>query len=215
MSTRLIVASFLAVSALNINPALAQENPSGAMPLTRVVKEAAKDFVGLASLDTAIVLGIGGAGALAVHPADRNVNWQLGGADYEFLDSGRFIGQGAMQGALAAATYVVGRAGADSRTARIGQELIRAQLVTGGATFAIKVATQRPRPDGSNNLSFPPGTHPRSSRPQRFSGATSDGESPSLPTWPPPMSPHRGFTRIAITSATWSSALLLALRQVG
>jgi membrane-associated phospholipid phosphatase len=140
------------------HPARAQDRPPAAMPLTKVLQEAAKDFVGLASLDSAKVLGIGGAAALAAHPGDRKVNWQLGGGDYEFLDPGTFVGLGALQGGVALATYAVGRSmSPNSRAAWIGQELLRAQLVTGVTTFGLKIASQRSRPDGSDHHSFPSG----------------------------------------------------------
>jgi hypothetical protein len=123
-----------------------------------ILKEAAKDFAGLASIDTLRVLAIGGASAGAVHPADGHVNQQLHGSDYRFLSPGRIVGNAAIQGGGAVATYVWGRAsGTHSQVAAIGQELIRAQIVTQTSTFAIKAAVRRTRPDASNQLSFPSG----------------------------------------------------------
>ena len=73
------------------------------------------------------------------------------------MTPGRVLGSAAIQGGGALATYVVGRAsGAETRAARIGQQLVRAQLVTQATTFAIKVAVRRPRPDGGR-FSLPSG----------------------------------------------------------
>jgi membrane-associated phospholipid phosphatase len=140
-------------------PAAAQTALDSAVPgLRTVLTEAAKDFVGLASLETLSILGTGAAAAAAVHPADRNVNWQLHGGDYRFLTAGRVLGSAAVQGGSAVAWYLVGRSSpSHTRMGAIGQELIRAQLVTQGTTLAIKVAVRRDRPDGSGHLSFPSG----------------------------------------------------------
>jgi len=43
------------------------------------------------------------------------------------------------------------------RAAHLGLDLLRAQIVTQTLTYALKVATQRERPDGSGNDSFPSG----------------------------------------------------------
>jgi membrane-associated phospholipid phosphatase len=56
------------------------------------------------------------------------------------------------------ATYVWSRAvGSQGKLASIGQELVRAQLVTQVSTLAIKITVRRNRPDGSNSRSFPSG----------------------------------------------------------
>jgi membrane-associated phospholipid phosphatase len=119
--------------------------------------ETLKDFLGLASLETIEVLGAGAVTAVAVHPADRNVNWQLHGADYRFLAPGRVLGSAAIQSGAAAATYLIGLGTKNPHVGSLGQQLIRAQLVTQATTLAIKVTAQRERPDGNGHLSFPSG----------------------------------------------------------
>jgi hypothetical protein len=140
-------------------PAAAQTPADSPVPGPRtVLTEAAKDLVGLASLESLSILGTGAASAAAVHPADHNVNWRLHGADYRFLASGRVLGSAAVQGGAAVALYVVGRSSpSHTRIGAIGQDLIRAQLVTQATTLTLKVAVQRDRPDGNGHLSFPSG----------------------------------------------------------
>lgn len=118
-----------------------------------------KDLTALPSVDTLTILGVGGAAAGVAHLADHDVNRQMHGADYRFLGSGRVLGNAGLQLGAAVGTYVVGyRAGGrHSRAARVGAELIRAQILSQGLTFAIKAATQRPRPDATDRWSLPSG----------------------------------------------------------
>lgn len=122
-----------------------------------VLKEAVKDLAALLSLESLAILRSGAAAAAAVHPADRHLNRQLSGADYRFLTPGHVLGNAAIQGGGALATYIVGRAsGPDALARRIGQQLVRAQLMTQATTLAVKVAVRRRRPDGGR-FSFPSG----------------------------------------------------------
>ena len=151
----IVIGSANVAIAQTSTPATSSSAPG---PVVDVLKESARDFAGLVSTDSLLILGAGGAGALAVHPFERDVNWQFAGSDYHFLDPGKALGDASVQGGIALATYVAGRfAGADSRTARIGQQLVRAQLVTQLTTISIKMAARRERPDGSNTRSFPSG----------------------------------------------------------
>jgi membrane-associated phospholipid phosphatase len=111
------------------------------------------------SVRTATIFGVGGGAALVVHPADRNLNRQLHGSDYSFLEPGRVIGNAGIQLGSAAGAYLLayGMSGRESAAARVGAELVRAQLVTQGLTFGLKVAVRRMRPDGQDRLSFPSG----------------------------------------------------------
>ena len=136
----------------------AEAKPASAPGPVTILKESARDLAGLASWDSLVVLSTGAAGAAAVHPFEDDVNWQLAGSDYQFLGSGQALGHASLQLGIAVATYLGGRAaGDDSRAAMIGQQLIRAQLVTQLTTFSIKSVARRQRPDGSNNRSFPSG----------------------------------------------------------
>jgi membrane-associated phospholipid phosphatase len=123
------------------------------------VGEVVKDFGALVSRRTGAILGVGGGAAVAVHPADRYVNWQIRGSDYRFLEPGRIVGNAGMQLGGAAGAYLLGYGitGRESAAARVGAELVRAQLVTQALTFGVKVSVRRARPDGQGRLSFPSG----------------------------------------------------------
>jgi hypothetical protein len=161
MSTRLLPVRLLA-TCLVIAPAAAtaQEPPAPLAPAPKaIVGEVLKDFRALMSRRTGTILSVGGGAALAAHPADRYVNWQIRGSDYRFLAPGRVVGNAGMQLGGAASAYLAGYSivGRDSAAARVGAELVRAQLLTQALTFGIKAAVRRGRPDGRGRLSFPSG----------------------------------------------------------
>lgn len=142
--------------------ALAQAAPTATAPSApgpvNVLKESVRDLAGLASPDSLLILAAGAAGAFAVHPVERDINWQLAGSDYHFLGPGKALGDASVVGGISLATYLAGRSlGADSRAATIGQQLVRAELVTQLTTISIKTVARRERPDGSNQRSFPSG----------------------------------------------------------
>ena len=55
------------------------------------------------------------------------------------------------------ATYSIGRLTGNSRVARVGAHLLRAQIVSQTVTHSIKAVVKRTRPDGSTQNSFPSG----------------------------------------------------------
>jgi membrane-associated phospholipid phosphatase len=59
--------------------------------------------------------------------------------------------------ALGGGSYLVGRVSGHDGVARLGTDLIRAQLLAQAVTQAAKFATNRDRPDGSNDHSLPSG----------------------------------------------------------
>lgn len=102
-----------------------------------------------------------GATAAAALTASR---WDGAGAAEarEHLPASRFSfgntgGSLLVQGGGAAATWALGRALGSPRLTALGGDLVEAQLVTQTVVQALKVSVQRPRPDGSNRLSFPSG----------------------------------------------------------
>jgi membrane-associated phospholipid phosphatase len=154
-----VVAATVSIVCLPVR-ATAQDPPAPVAPSPHtILAEVFSDFGALGSARTAIILGVGGGGALTVHPADRRVNGELRGADYRFLTPGNLVGSAAVQLGSAAGVYLVGygAAGRHSAVARVGGELVRAQLMTQALTFGLKAAVQRERPDGSGHLSFPSG----------------------------------------------------------
>jgi membrane-associated phospholipid phosphatase len=123
-----------------------------------VFKDTLIDFRRLPTSETATILALGGVAALIGHSADRDVSAALSGSDEmgEVLGPGRYVGGPYFQIGGALATYVIGRAAGSPATAAVGADLVRAGLVVQALTHAIKVSTQRSRPNGEP-FSFPSG----------------------------------------------------------
>jgi membrane-associated phospholipid phosphatase len=116
-----------------------------------------KNLPSLPNLYTA--LG-GGAAALAVHPFDSTFNVRLE-SHYDvindFFAPAKYYGNTPEQIALSLGTYAWGRVFDQPKVSHTGMDLVRAQLITEMLVQSLKYATQRPRPDHSDNLSFPSG----------------------------------------------------------
>jgi hypothetical protein len=114
---------------------------------------------------TWVILGVGGAGALAVHPVDQEVTDHLSGSStaHGFWAPGKYIG-GVGMAVAPVAIYMLGRyvfapaadAPKTNKWSHLGFDLVRAQVVNEVFVQAIKFSVQRTRPDGSN-YSFPSG----------------------------------------------------------
>jgi hypothetical protein len=116
------------------------------------------DFQRLASRDHVWIAAVGASGAFGGHMFDHYIagtGWGSGTAR-EIFAPGAFAGGAIVQSSAALGTYALGRAFDQPRMARIGGELIRAQIVAQTMTQTIKMTAQRTRPDGSM-LSFPSG----------------------------------------------------------
>jgi membrane-associated phospholipid phosphatase len=117
-----------------------------------------RDFQRLVTSDQMLIAAIGTGGAMGLHTLDRGIatsGWGRGTAR-DIFGPGDVVGGGVVQASAALGTYAVGRLFNQPRVARVGGELVRAQLVAQAVTQAIKFTTQRTRPDGST-LSFPSG----------------------------------------------------------
>lgn len=116
------------------------------------------DFRRLPSLQTFEILSAGALGASLSHPYDTRVSSGLSGIEEldGFMAPGRVIGGAYTQMGAAFATYAIGRVSGSPRTASLGADLVRAQLLTQSLTMGIKYAADRTRPDGTA-LSFPSG----------------------------------------------------------
>jgi len=116
------------------------------------------DFRHLPSRETAWILGAAGGIGLAVQRQDARVT--RGMAESMTLDRvfepGDLLGGGAAQIGAAFATYALGRVAQSPRTAVVGADLVRAQIVSTVLTQAVKLSVGRTRPDGSR-FSFPSG----------------------------------------------------------
>jgi membrane-associated phospholipid phosphatase len=104
------------------------------------------------------------AAALAIHPADDNINQHFAGSGSTdaFWKPGQVIGNTAVLLGAGAASYVVGRAKKSDRVQHLGMDTIEAEVLTAGIVFGIKESVRRDRPsnpESSNatGFSFPSG----------------------------------------------------------
>lgn len=117
------------------------------------------DFAHLFTPTNGLIVGIGGAGSLAVHPKDEEIAADIyapSGGRRDLFRAGASIGDGVEQNAFALGTYVVGRVWRKPRIAAAGADLVDAQIVNGVLTQGIKYATDRQRPNGGARA-FPSG----------------------------------------------------------
>ena len=136
----------------------AAEQPDHPVSIGELIRAIPGDFKSLPSKETGLWIGLGGAGSLAVHPADVSITDSLSENEAlgDVLSAGDFLGSGWVQAGGAALTYGIGLATASPKLSRVGAELIRGQVVSSTLTLGIKVAVQRTRPDGGK-YAFPSG----------------------------------------------------------
>jgi membrane-associated phospholipid phosphatase len=133
--------------------------PAGAFPPDRPVAEVVtnlgRDFLALPSRETALIASVGALGTFVTYRAydDFNEAQQGPSGHTPFLNA---LGDAWVQGGAAIATYAIGIASHQPKTADIGSELIRAQLLNGVMTRGLKLAVHRDRPSGGDD-SFPSG----------------------------------------------------------
>jgi membrane-associated phospholipid phosphatase len=139
--------------------------PAGPPPTPRhtgiraMFKDLVEDVKHLPAKENLFWAGVGGGLALAVHPADDNLNRGLVGSDFadKFFKPGEVLGElGTLLGS-ATAVYVVGRVKDRPKVSHMGMDLIQSLAVSEGMTQGLKYATRRERPDGSGRNSFPSG----------------------------------------------------------
>jgi membrane-associated phospholipid phosphatase len=120
--------------------------------------ELPSDVRRLPTLSNALWLGGTGGLALAVEHRDHQIAAHAHGDTglEEFLDPGEPLGGSVVQAGGAVATYLIGRFAHEPELGRLGADLVRAQIISGALTQAIKASVDRTRPDGGH-LSFPSG----------------------------------------------------------
>jgi membrane-associated phospholipid phosphatase len=124
-----------------------------------MAKQLVTDVKLLPSKENLMWAVIGGGLALAVHPADDNVNRALVGdtTAEKVFKPGQVIGSlGTLMG-TSVAVYAVGRIRDQPRASHVGMDLIRSLAIAEGLTQTLKYTTRRERPDGSGATSFPSG----------------------------------------------------------
>ena len=118
------------------------------------------DYKHLWSVDNAVVAGVGGAAALAVHPLDPTFNIHLR-SHYTLVNDiyapAKYYGDTPEQVALSLGTYAFGRIFDAPKASHLGMDLLRAQILSESIVEPVKLIVRRERPDGSDHQSFPSG----------------------------------------------------------
>ncbi len=115
---------------------------------------------------TWVILGIGGAAAALVHPADKSLNARMVGSDTvgKLFAPGKYVGSVYAELGAAAGLYVIGRyivppdehGKHTNKWSHLGFDLLRAGIVSQAFAQGIKYSVRRERPNGESN-SFPSG----------------------------------------------------------
>ena len=133
--------------------------PARAQSVASIFTSLPADFAHLFTATNGVIVGAGGAGALAVHPKDDEIAariYEPSGARHDFFRAGATVGDGIEQGAFALGTYIVGRVSGHPGIGATGADLIDAQIVNGVLTQGVKLSTDRQRPSGGPHA-FPSG----------------------------------------------------------
>lgn len=144
--------------------------PSGPPPtpahtgLRALFHNVVEDITKLPSTQNVYIAAVGGAAALAVHPADPTFNAKLMSHSHVVNDlfaPGKYIGGSYEQVAMALATYAFGRFMDEPKVAHLGNDLLQAQILSELMIEPLKLATHRLRPYQMGscgvNCSFPSG----------------------------------------------------------
>jgi membrane-associated phospholipid phosphatase len=126
--------------------------------LGEIVTGTFANFKRLPSVSNIEWLAVGGVAAAAAHRADANVTRVLAGSDdlHEPFEAGAILGGTPFELSAAFATYGLGRTFGKARIARVGADLVQAQVMAEALTLGLKEAARRARPSGSG-FSFPSG----------------------------------------------------------
>jgi membrane-associated phospholipid phosphatase len=119
------------------------------------VRDVGSDYVHYFSKENAVWFGVGGAAALAIHPADDNLS-EWAQENNVTLAGGATYGSQWLHIPVAMGVWGLGAAAGSGRVADTGRDLLRAQISVVSWTYAIKLAARRTRPNGDPN-SFPSG----------------------------------------------------------
>ena len=139
-------------------PASAQEAPPPD-PGRNFLQTIVDDVKSAVSAESVTALSAATAFALVASPFDESLTYSASCSTFlktTFGGWARIAGQEWVLGSGAVATYLIGRAAGKPRLAAAGGDLVEAQLMAGAATFALKHAVRRVRPDGEPR-SFPSG----------------------------------------------------------
>jgi hypothetical protein len=115
-----------------------------------------EDVKHLASKESLLIASIGGAAALAVHPADKSVNSHLSGHN-DLFASGAVIGNTGTLAGVAFGTWGVGRMLGSHDASHLGLDGLRAIALSEVMVQSLKYTVRRERPDHSSGYAFPSG----------------------------------------------------------
>jgi hypothetical protein len=139
--------------------------PAGPPPTPRhtgikaMFKDLVQDVKHLPSKENLFWASFGGGLALAVHPADDNVNETLVNSDFakDFFKLGKYLGELYTLLPVAVTVYAVGRGKDEPKVSHLGMDLIESLVISEALVQTLKYTTRRERPDGSDHRSFPSG----------------------------------------------------------
>ena len=126
-------------------------------PITRFFPNLLRDVRAVPSVNSALVLGVGGVGAGALHSVDEDFarrSAKSGLSSYALL--GGRLGDGWMQVGAAFGAYGIGKVAHKPQVIHVGSDLIRAQALNALITVPLKAVVDRTRPDGGH-YAFPSG----------------------------------------------------------
>jgi hypothetical protein len=126
--------------------------------LTRVFAGTLGSFKDVPTRQNLGLLSVGGMAAITSHSVDRGVTRTLSSSRPldDTFSAGKIVGGTPFQLGVSLATYGLGRAFGSRCAARLGADLIRAQLLAEGLSIGLKHSINRTRPDGTAR-SFPSG----------------------------------------------------------
>jgi len=136
--------------------ASSRRSSSSRLTLVRPFVDVVGDFRRFPSWQNVQWLSVGLGAAAAIHPSDRSISREWSETGTGAFRPGAVIGLTPVQLGAALATYTAGLAARSPRTASLGADLIRAQLLADLLTRGIKGSVRRDRPDGGG-FSFPSG----------------------------------------------------------
>lgn len=120
-------------------------------------KLVADDFKNFFRKDTAHVMSYFAIAAVATAPWDREGVNNGFNIPTTVFQGGNLVGSFAFQVGAGFATYGLGRSFDNAKTATVGRDIVRAQILSQVLVQGLKVTIRRERPDKSNNMSFPSG----------------------------------------------------------
>lgn len=120
-------------------------------------KIVAADFKNFFRKDTAHVMSYFAIAAVAAAPWDRKGVNNGFNIPTTVFQGGNLAGSFPFQVGAGFAAYGIGRSFGNARTATVGRDIVRAQILSQVLVQGLKITIRRERPDKSNNLSFPSG----------------------------------------------------------